>query len=610
MRKQLCVLLSAAMLLSLTACSQNTDSQTEDTTLAVSDTAATEAETTSAVQTGSGVVFTAGTYEGTAPGRNGDIKVEVVVTEDSIESVTVVEHQETAGISDQALEQIPADIVTYQSLGIDGVSGATITSNALIEAVANAVGQSGADVEALRQVAVEKHVEPAKDITTQVVVVGGGVSGVSAAVTAAHEGAEVVLIEKQGQVGGSSALAAGGLVIVDSEMVPEDMDDSLETTLEAVREIHKDSQLQPDYDYLGAILKKTGPAQDYMHDIGLEFDSFFFNMFARSRFNSGNVMMERLAAIAEENGVTIMVNTAGTKLVMDGDAVVGVKASSEGGEFIIHADKVILATGGANYDKERLLESTPQLADIDLFEAANAGNTGDGFRMLEEIGAAMSPQTLIKSGALASNNAGTFYLGTTNAMVVDDQGKRFMNEGPIQYTMSNTWAIQHGGSAFYALYNSANANQETIAKFKEHIGEDDPKSVLYAETIEELAKKAGIPEENLKESFDRYQEQALAGNDTDFGKNPELLIPYAEGEGYYLAYVQPSSWGTMGGAITDESFHVLREDGSRIPNVFAIGETATGRFFGDQYVGAFSLGLYMTAGQVAGSCAADEIEKQ
>lgn len=606
MRKQLGVLLSAAMLFNMAACSQNTTNETANTVPSVSEAAENTGGSTRA-EDEPGRVFKAGIYEGTAAGRNGEIKVEVVLTGDTIQSVMILEHQETAGIADPALENIPADIVQYQSLGVDAVSGATITSEALLEAVSDAIGKSGADVEALRQVKIEKEVALAEDMTTQVVVVGGGVSGVSAALTAAHEGAEVLLIEKQAQVGGSSALAAGGLVIVNGEMVPEDMDDSLETTLEAVRKIHEDSKLQPDYDYLSKILEKTGPAQDYLHEIGLQFDTFFFNMFARSRFESGRSMMDRLAALAEENGVTILVNTTGTALVMDGDAVIGVKAESEGGEFTIHADKVILATGGANYDRERLLESTPQLAEVDLLEAANAGNTGDGFRMLEEIGAAMSPQTLIKSGALASNNAGTFYLGTTNAMVVDDEGKRFMNEGPIQYTMANTWAIQHGSPAYYAIYNSANANEEVIAAFKENVDEDDPKKVLYAETIEELAQKAKIPAENLRVSFDRYQELALAGEDKDFGKNPELLIPYADNEGYYLAYVQPSSWGTMGGAITDESFHVLKEDGSPIPNVFAIGETATGRFFGDQYVGAFSLGLYITAGQVAGSCAAQEI---
>lgn len=91
------------------------------------------------------------------------------------------------------------------------------------------------------------------------------------------------------------------------------------------------------------------------------------------------------------------------------------------------------------------------------------------------------------------------------------------------------------------------------------------------------------------------------------GKASSYLLPYAEGEGYYLAYVQPSSWGTMGGAITDESFHVLDTEGNIIPNIFAIGETATGRLFGDQYVGAFSLGVYMTAGQVSGMTAVAEL---
>ena len=139
------------------------------------------------------ISYTAGTYTGTADGRGGPMTVDVTVSDSAIESITVKDHLETLGIADLPLEQIPADIVEYQSLGVDTISGATLTSYGVINAVADALEQAGADTAALRQVAVNKEVQTAEDMTTQVVVAGGGMGGLMAAVTAAHEGAEVVL---------------------------------------------------------------------------------------------------------------------------------------------------------------------------------------------------------------------------------------------------------------------------------------------------------------------------------------------------------------------------------------------------------------------------------
>ena len=134
--------------------------------------------------------YTAGTYTGVSPnGRGGEVKVEVVLSADRIESVTLLENNETAAIAAPAIETIPAQIMEHQSLGVDAVSGATITSLAILEAVADAVTQAGGDAEALKSVPVnvEKKDETV-EMNATVVVVGGGAAGMAAAMSAAYEG--------------------------------------------------------------------------------------------------------------------------------------------------------------------------------------------------------------------------------------------------------------------------------------------------------------------------------------------------------------------------------------------------------------------------------------
>ena len=140
--------------------------------------------------------FKAGTYTGTGAGRNGDITVEVVLTSDKISSVTVTEQSETEGIADPALEKIPQEIVDAQGLGVDVVSGATLTSNGILEAVENALKEAGADVDALKNVSANKAKGEDTEETTDVVVIGGGGAGIAAAASAVENGASVILVEK------------------------------------------------------------------------------------------------------------------------------------------------------------------------------------------------------------------------------------------------------------------------------------------------------------------------------------------------------------------------------------------------------------------------------
>lgn len=202
--------------------------------------------------------FKAGEYEAVAAGRLGDVKVKVTFTDNAIAAVKVVEHSETPFLSDKAIEQIPADIVQYQSLGVNTVSGASFTSRAILNAVRDTVKQAGGDADALAKVPVSYPALETKDLEADVVVLGSGPAGLMAAYTAAEKGAKVILVEKEDIVGGTLNVAAGMLLAVETERNDPATDDSIDRVLAFYRKANSDSVHQPDYDFTAALMKKTG----------------------------------------------------------------------------------------------------------------------------------------------------------------------------------------------------------------------------------------------------------------------------------------------------------------------------------------------------------------
>lgn len=609
MKKRTSVLLSVLMTMMLAACSHNDAAVSgSETTSVGAEAMGSVTDTEASENNGTGITFIPGSYEGSAAGNNGELTVEVTVTENAIESIIVKEHQETPGLADPALTQIPQNIVKYQSLGVDTISGATVTSKALIEATATALEQSGADVSLLREVPVNREaVTQAEDRTTQIVVAGGGMSGLMAALTAANQGTEVILIEKLGTLGGSTNVAAGGLATVESDLIPDDMDDSLERIMARTRLMNETSVRQPDYDFLAAILAQTGTTVDYIsseYGITPEFEDR--GDYIRSRYGSGSKLINGLAKELDERGGTVLLNTRADEIVMDGETAIGLKVTGDGGAYTIYADKIIIATGGASWDQERMLEMNPELRTIPFVEAASVGNTGDGFTMLENIGAKMGEGPFVKP-SLIGFSLTSHSLSISNVMLFDAEGNRFANEAPLFSTMITTYLLRQASPAYYVLFDESQVDAELLADLQENAVGDNPQKVVYGETIEELAEKLQIPAETLRATFNRYQELCINGVDTDFLKDASHLIPYTEDSGFYAAHVHAGSFGTFGGAITDEQFRVLRENDTVIDNVFAVGECATSEFFGEYYQGAFSLGLYATAGRIAAETAVSEI---
>ena len=455
--------------------------------------------------------------------------------------------------------------------------------------------------------------EPAQDMTTQVVVAGGGMSGLMAAATAAHSGADVILVEKLPFAGGSLILAGGGFATAESEVVSAmGADDSLERIMDYFRMVNETSERQPDYDFVEYLLGETGATIDYMtNEFGMEPTYSDRGDYIRTNFGEGWQEVQSLLQILEDEGATVLLNTEATNIVMEDGAAAGLQVTGEGGDFTIHADKVIIATSGASWDRERLLEANPELETVALNEQAIRGNSGDGFRMLEEVGAQMGEGPFIKSAYPDFSVAFRFTWRNnptvSNNLVVDADGNRFANEAPYNSMMLNQNMLTHESPAYYAIFDTVNTDETFLALMEEYAADDNPNVVVYAETIEELAGKLNMDPEVLRATYDRYQEMCANGVDEDYGKSADNLIPYDEEGGFYAAYLQAASWGTIGGAITDRQFHVLDENDEPIANLYAVGESATSTLFGDYYLGGFSLGYYSTAGRIAAQTAVEEL---
>ncbi|MBO5570415.1 MAG: FAD-dependent oxidoreductase [Clostridia bacterium] len=573
------------------------------------------------------VAFVPGTYEGVSAGRNGVIKVNVTVNESEITDVTVTEQYETAGIADLPMTRIPQEIVSYQSLGVDTVTGATLASSGILNAVANAVQQAGCNPAALRAVPVEYPVEAVADMDTQVVVVGAGIAGMTAAIRAADLGAEVILVEKLPYTGGTLIVAAGGMSVANSKYVAEnsESDNNIEYMMDYVHRNNDAAIRKPDYDFVEYLMMESGKTVDYLaYDLKMPMRVAAGSNGAVDQIYVGGEkwgagFVDEYNRVLAEKGVTVLRNTAATELVMDGNTVAGVKCTAAGGEFIIRAQKTILATGGASRDMERMTKVTPGLLHTGLDNQTSAGSTGDGFAMLDAIGAKMGDGPYLKSSVPMFNQAmRTTWLNTgsmAGSLFFDAQGIRFINEAYWNSSVAfNSEVADHGSDANYILFDQAMASARpnvsndgtTFIELLDRYA-DNPQIAVKGANIREIAEKLSIDADVLEATYTRYQQLCANGVDTDLGKDASRLVAYDESNGLYAVRVTPGAFGSVGGALTDYQFRPIYEDGAMIPNLFTVGELATSTLFGDYYMGGFSLAYYSAAGRIAGEIAVQEL---
>ena len=553
--------------------------------------------------------YTPGTYEATAEGLNGPVTVDVTFSEDAIVDVTVKEHMETAGISDGAIAQVPEAIVSNQSLGVEVVSGATYTSTAIIEAVADAVNQAGGDAEALRKIELQAVEGKTVEETCDVVVVGGGFGGLASAISAAENGAKVILIEKQSVLGGSSSMAGGG--------VKAAMKQDGEDYIQVAYDYWMNEQLQcdpvegfPKTEFVQAWIEQSEDNLHWLEEQGYEY-TLMYAMGAELAFptsgdtpGNGQTVVDTLAKSATDKGVVIMTNVKGTEILMENGEVAGMKAVSGSDEYIFHAPNVILATGGFASNPELIKRFCK--AGYNNFSGAAASATGDGILMAEKAGAALYENGWFigtKGTAVLKYNLG-FPLNafTWNPiMYVGEDGKRFVNEN-YHYAAIYTEVVKGGHDYYYLIMDSASLTEDEIKTLEDGLVEY-PDVTFKGETIEELAANAGIDPEGLAAEVERYNTYQEKGVDEEFGKEPELCTPVKTAP-FYATKVRATHLGTMGGVQTNLKMQALNPQGEVIPGLYAVGECSNRPFYAEVYTSGTGLGVAVFGGRIAGADAA------
>ena len=573
--------------------------------------------------------YTAGTYTGKADGRNGEITVDVTFSENAITDITVTEHQETAGIADAAINDLPGEIVASQSLAVDAKSGATITSEGIVNAVADAVAQAGGDADALRAVSVEKELSTETiEMTTDVVVVGGGAAGMAAAVRLEQLGKNVILLEKASFLGGAISVSGGNQVVMGSKLQAEAgvTDDTVESMVE---DFMKNGANLNVPELINLYAENVGATTDWLNeDCGIAFDMegglHQLGEYSHNRelayVGGGAGFATSMREAVEKSGATVLLSTRAQSLNVEDGKVTGVTAqANEGTTYVITAENVILATGG--YGASDTLLSDELASALYYGPATSTGDgvimaTADGINAatrLMEYGKRYPNGVEVSKGIAKSTIAGNITGWTMSAILVNAEGERVVNEKASNRTILEA-ELQQTGSELFLLMDSETFNvwktklaaagltEETIDGYVAANGTTTP-VFAHGDTLEEAAAAAGVNGENLVKTVERYNGFVAAGNDEDFGRSADYM-KMAIGDGpYYLVEQKPRFATTMGGLVVNTSLQVENTEGNVIPGLYAAGEVVGG-VMGDDSPSGANNGWALTAGKLAAEATA------
>lgn len=557
------------------------------------------------------VSYTPGTYSATVKGYKGQVTVETVFDETSITGITIKEITDTYGLAwgldTSPAQALPDQITTSQSLAVDAVTGATVTSKAIVSAVAQCVTDAGGDPELLKNPVTQPSVPQDVTLETDVVVVGAGAAGLSAAISAMENGANVVILEKQGITGGATARSGGKIVAAGTKWQKaqniHDTPDMMMDFFESVGEGMLNTELLQYYSANSADLMY------WMEDQGVQFQDVepIHSSIETWRVHnpaggggqvsggSGNgaQITVPMTRTAEKAGAQFVYNCRADQLLVDDDhRVTGVKGTRPDGSTVtVNAKSVILCTGG--YASNREIMTRYDQCAKDYMTLVPAGNVGDGLMMATAIGA----KEEVSPAAQVIYVSKTCGLGIKEeaGLIVNAQGKRVVNEYTYQYHVGQ--GIAQSGSA-YAYYIASAADPNKSVQYGMTL-EDTP----HAATAAELAAQLDVEPTALQATVDRYNELCAKGKDDDFGKPADKMVPL-EGE-LYAFRLDPSVTVTYGGLVVDKNACVLDTKDQPIPGLYAAGEVAFTGLCGREYPSCgLAIGTAAFFGKVAGETAA------
>ncbi len=585
MKKLSALLISLAMIASLAACGTP---KAESASTAESSAPAAEAQT----------------YTSTAKGFGGEFTVEVQMTPDQIVAIAIGEHSETEGLGAVAIEQLPAKIMENQSIAIDGVSGATVTSTALLGAVADCITQSGADL-AKFQNAVAQTEEKEEDMTidTDVVVVGAGGAGLTASIMVKDAGKEVVLIEKMPIPGGNTIKATGGMNA--SQTIIQEKRGGSYTNDEFYDFTFKGGQEKANPELLRYYVEHSGEAVQWLYDLGMNFTWEEGTTVDKlhSVNNGGAYGPELMRVLTEKTkalGIEPMLNTKAVELIKDENGVVtGVIAQGKTGNTItINAKAVILATGGFGANEELYTKYRPELKGY--VTTNHAGATGDGIVMAEAVGADLTDIGEIQIHPTVEQGTAsliTEMLRTDGAILVNTSGARFFDECSTRDKVSAAILEQDQSMAYLVLDQGIRDVRAVVNTYVEQ------GFMQEFATIGEMAQYMGVEAAVLEKTIADWNSAVAAKKDEAFGSQFSFDRDLSHAP-YYAVKVAPGVHHTMGGLKINTKSEVISTEGSTIPGLFAAGEV-TGGIHGGNRIGGNAVTDIVVFGRTAGQSAVE-----
>ena len=592
-----------------------------------------------------------GEYTGTAKGM-GDVTVTLTLTDGKITGCTAEGADETPGIGTMALEQLPTAIAESGSIAVDGVSTATITSNAIKEAAAAALTAAGLDPENFKT-EVKADDTKAEDavVDADIVIVGAGGAGMTAAITAANEGKNVVVLESQPMVGGNSVRATGGMNAGDTVYQDENEfgeSAGVEKTLKTAADKYADNetitalaktvseqwaayQANPvgyfdsvelmeldtmiggkginDPALVQTLCANSADAIDWLDEHGITLHSVSsFGGASVKRIHRpvdaegktvsvGSYMIPLLQENCEKAGVQIMLNTTANEILTDANgAAVGVKATGASGETVtVNAKAVVITSGGFGANLDMVVKYKPELKG---FMTTNAsGIQGQGIEMATAIGADTVDMDQIQIHPTVEANTAALItegLRGDGAILVNAEGKRFIDEVGTRDVVSAA-EIAQTGSYSWLVVDQAMADASSVIQ-----GYIKKGYTVEGATYEELAKAMGVDEAAFAQTMADWNSCVEAKSDAEFGRTS--FANKLDTAPYYAIKVTAGVHHTMGGLKINTNTEVLKADGSVIPGLFAAGEV-TGGVHGANRLGGNAVADFTVFGRIAGAAA-------
>ena len=556
------------------------------------------------------------TAEGTGVGKHGDITVAVTFDAGKIQDIKIVKNAENPILAKKVFTDLKDQVVAFSSTDVDLVSGATFSAKGFIDAVNDAAKKAGvtlakADKKALKKAARELP----KTSNYDVVVIGAGGAGFSAAITARNAGANVVLLEKMPAVGGNSLISGAEMNVARNWVQPKlgINDDSPELH---AQDTFKGGDGKGDMKVINVMTHEALDAAKWCRDyLGVRFEDdnlFFFGGHSRKRAlipvgHTGTEFIAKFQAKADELGIPVITNMKAEELIKNKDGrVVGVKATMDGSEYTFNAKGgVVLATGGFGANPEMVKKYNPKIDE--RFKTTDApGSTGEALYMAERAGAQLVNMGYIQTYPICDPISGAIELIADarfdGAIMLNQEGKRFVEELQRRDVLSEA-ILNQTGRYCWVLWNDKIGSISNTVKAHANEYEAFTKQGIMTtcDDLKCIADFTKIPFDQLQKTVKRVSDMAGKGNDKDFNHRAGLM-DMQQGK-YYVIKAVPSTHHTMGGVRINEKAEALTAEGKVIPGLWAAGEV-TGVTHGTNRLGGNAYTDIIVFGRIAGEAAA------